>query len=59
MLAIDIGPMIDSGLDDNCGSILACYIGPKIALDYRPRITARVKPTTFQIYNDINNDNKI
>ena len=27
--------------------ILACYIGFKIAPDYRPRITARVKPTTF------------
>ena len=59
MLAIDIEPMIDRGLDDNCGSILACYIGPKIASDARPRITARVKPITFQVYNDINNDNKI
>ena len=59
MLAIDIGPMIDRVLDDNCRPILACYIGPKIAPDYRPRITTRVKPTTFQIYNDINNDNKI
>ena len=58
MLAIDIGLMIDRGLDDNCGPILACYIGPKIAPDDRPRITARVKPMTFQIYNDINNDNK-
>ena len=43
MLAIDIGPMIDRGLDDNCGPTLACYIGLKIALDYRPRIAARVK----------------
>ena len=59
ILAIDIGPMIDRGLDDNSGPILACYIGPKIAPDYRPRITARVKPTIFQIYNDIINDNKI
>ena len=60
MLAIDIGPMIDRGSDDNCGPILACYmIGPKIAPDNRPRISARVKPMTFQIYNDINNDNKI
>ena len=59
MLAIDIGPMIDRGLDDNGGPLSAQYIGPKIASDYRPRITARVKPTTFQIYNDINNDNKI
>ena len=59
MLAIDIEPMIDRGLDDNCGPILACYIGSKIAPDDRPRITARVKPMTFQIYNDINNDNKI
>ena len=59
MLAIDIGPMIDRGLDDNCGSILTSYIGPKIAPDDRPRITARVKPTIFEIYNDINNDNKI
>ena len=59
MLAIDIGPMIDRGLDDNCGPILTCYIGLKIAPDDRPRITARVKPMTFQIYNDINNDNKI
>ena len=42
MLAIDIGPMIDRGLDDNCGPILAFYIGPKIAPDYWPRITARV-----------------
>ena len=58
MLAIDMGPMIDRGLDDNCGSILACYIGPKIAPDDGSRITARVKPMTFQIYND-NNDNKI
>ena len=57
-LAIDIGTMIDRGLDDNYGPILACYIGPKIAPDDRPRITARVKPMTFQIYND-NNDNKI
>ena len=59
ILAIDIGPMIDRGLDDNCGPILACYIGPKIAPDARPRITARVKPMTFQIHYDNNNDNKI
>ena len=59
MLAIDIGPMIDRGLDDNCRPILACYVGPKIAPDYRLRITAKVKLPTFQIYNDINNDNKI
>ena len=59
MLAIDIGPMIGRDLDDNCGPILACYIGPKIAPDDRPRITARVKLTIFQIYKDINNDNKI
>ena len=59
MLAIDFGPMIDRGLDDNCGRILACYIGPKIAPDDRPRITARVEPMIFQIYNDINNDNKM
>ena len=59
MLAIDIGPMIDRGLDDNCGPILACYIGPKIAPDDRPRIIAKVKPMTFQIYNDINNNNKM
>ena len=59
MLAIDIGPMIDRGLDDICGPILACYIGPKIAPDYRPKITARVKPTIFLISNDIINDNKI
>ena len=26
MLAIDIGPIIDRGLDDNCGPILAYYI---------------------------------
>ena len=50
MLAIDIGSMIDRGLDDNCGPILAGYIGPKIATDDRPRITVRVKPMTFQIY---------
>ena len=59
MLAIDIGPMIDRGFDDNCEPILACYIGPKIAPDYRPRITARVKPMIFQIYNNIINDNKM
>ena len=59
MLAIDIGPMTDRGSDDNCGPILACYIGPKIAPDDRPRITVGVKPMTFQIFNDINNDNKI
>ena len=59
MLAIDIGPMIDRGLDDNCGCILAYYIDPKIAPNDRPRITARFKPMTFKIYNDINNDNKI
>ena len=59
VLAIDIGPMIDRGLDNNCGPILACYIGPKLAPDDRSRITARVKPMTFQIYNDINNDNRI
>ena len=59
MLTIDIGLMIDRGLDDNCGPILACYSGPTIAPNDRPRITARVKPMTFQIYNDINNDNKI
>ena len=53
MLTIDIGPMTDRGLDDNCGPILACYIGPKIASDDMPRITARVKPMTFEIYNDI------
>ena len=59
MLAIDIWPMIDRSLDDNCGPILACYIGSKIAPDDRPRTTARVKPMTLQIYIDINNDNKI
>ena len=59
MLAIDIEPMIDRGFDDNCGPLLPCYIGPKIARHDRPRITARIKPMTFQIYNDINNDNKI
>ena len=59
MLAVDIGPMINRGLDANCGPILACYIGPKIAPDVRPRIIARVKPMIFQIYNDINDDNKI
>ena len=59
MLAANVGPMIDRGLDDNCGPILACYIGPKIAPDDRPRSTARVKPTIFQIYNYIINDNKI
>ena len=59
MLTIDIGPIIDRGLNDNCGPILACYIDPKIAPDYRPRIATRVKRTNFQIYNDINNDNKI
>ena len=60
MLAIDIGPaMIDRGLDDNCGPILACYIGPKIARDDRPRITAIDKPMILQIHNDINNNNKI
>ena len=51
--------MIDWCLDDNCGPIFAFYIGPEIAPDYKRRITARVKPTTFQLYNDINNDNKI
>ena len=59
ILAIDIGTIIDRGLDDNCGRILACYIGHKIAPDDRPRITARVKPMIVQIYNDTNNDNKI
>ena len=49
MLAIDIGPMIDQGLDDNCGPILACYIGPKIAFGYRPGITARDEPMSFKI----------
>ena len=47
MLDIDIGPINDRGMDDNCRPILACYIGPKIAPDDRPRITARVKPMTF------------
>ena len=59
ILAIDFGPMIDRGWDDNCGSILACYIAPKIAPDDRSRIDARIKPMTFQIYNYINDDNKI
>ena len=59
MLAIDIGPMIERGLDDNCGPLLACYIGPKISPDDRPRIITRVKPMTFQVYNDINSHNKI
>ena len=59
MLAIDIGPMVDRGLDVTCGPILACYIGPKIVPDDRPRITSRVKPMTVQIYNDINNEGKI
>ena len=38
---------------------LVIYIGPKIAPDYSPRITARVKPTIIWIYDDIINDNKI
>ena len=37
MLAIDIGPTIDRALDNNRGPILACYIGPEIAPNYRPR----------------------
>ena len=53
MLAIDIEPMINRGFDDNCVAILACHIHPKKVPNYRPRITARVKPTTFSIYNDI------
>ena len=57
MLAIDIGPMIDRGLNDDCGPILACYIGPKIASGSRPRIIARVKLMIFQINIDMNNDN--
>ena len=53
-----IGPMI--GLSSQCWQpMLAIDIGHKIASDDRPKITARVKPMTFQIYNDINNDNKI
>ena len=52
MLVIDIGPMIDRGLDDDSGPILACYIGLKIAPYYRPRITARFKLMTFQNYHD-------
>ena len=56
MLAIDIGPIIDWGLDDHCKPMLACYVGPKVAPDFRSKITARVKPTIFQIYNNINND---
>ena len=53
--------MIDRGLDDNCGPILACYISHNIAPDYRPRNTARVKPATFKIYTckDINNNIEI
>ena len=47
MLVIDIRPMIDRVSDDNCGPLLACNYGPKIAPDDRPRITARVKPMTF------------
>ena len=47
MLAIDNGPMIYRGLDDTCEPILACFIGPEIAPDYRSRIIARVKPMTF------------
>ena len=38
IFAIDIGPMIDRGLDDNCGPILAYYIGPKIPPDDRSRL---------------------
>ena len=52
MLAVNMEPMIDRGLDDKCGPVLACYVGPEIAPDYRPRITTRVKPTIIQIYND-------
>ena len=59
VLAIDIGPMIGRGLDDNFAPLLACYIGPKIAPVDRPGITARVKSMTFQIYNDFYTDNKI
>ena len=47
ILAIDIEPMTDQALDDNCWPIFAYYVGPKIAPDYRPKITATVKPTTF------------
>ena len=47
MMAIDIGPMIDRGLDDNCGPILASYISPKITPDDRPRVRVRVKPMIF------------
>ena len=43
----------------NVSILAACYISFKIAPDYRPRTIARIKPTTLQIYNNINSDNKI
>ena len=36
MLAVDMGRMIDRGLDDNCELIFACYTAPKITPDFRP-----------------------
>ena len=38
MLAIDIGPMIDRGFNDDCELILACYIGPKIRQTFKFRM---------------------
>ena len=60
-MAVNVGYRywIYRGLDDNCGPILACYIGLEITPGDRSRITAKVKPMIIQIYNNIINDNKI
>ena len=59
MLAIDIGPIIDRGLDDNCETVLAFVIVAPKSLPMIGRESLPIKPMIVQIYNDINNDNKI
>ena len=42
MLAIDIGPMIDRDLDDNCGPILAPKSLPIIGRELLPELSRRL-----------------
>ena len=55
MLAIDIGPMFDRGLDNNnCGLVI---LAPKSLPTIGPESLPMLSRMILQIYNDINDNN--
>ena len=48
MLAIDIGPMIDRGLDDNCGTLLGYHIDPETLPSIGRELLPELSPRSFK-----------